>query len=354
MNNNDKSHHTSYGFKNPWDSFSNKGFTEALKTFAIDWNSKRCSIPPEDKKVPVIKPDFKVITSPPNDKLVVTWLGHACFLVQFNNLNILTDPVFSCKCSPSQWVGPSRFTNPPCEMSQLPPIDVVIISHNHYDHLDIPTLKQIPGEPKFYVPLANRNLLIDSVAIPADRVMEMDWWDEANHSVSGTNELLIACTPCQHFSSRTLFDRNHTLWASWVIKSKAHSFYFAGDTGYCTVPREIGDLNNHDPQNNVNLPCCPAFKEIGDKYGPFDLACIPIGAYSPRHFMSAVHCSPEDAICVHQDVGSKMSIGMHWGTWILTDENPTEPPVRLMTEMKRKGLNPSTFVTTKIGESLIL
>jgi N-acyl-phosphatidylethanolamine-hydrolysing phospholipase D len=346
------------GFINPWPSCDDRSAWDFLSTIVTQWNFKRSRPPVDDQKVPVRKPDFTVLNTPlmssADTKGRVTWLGHACFLVQVGSVNILTDPVFSHRCSPSQLVGPARITKPPCELSELPRIDMIIISHNHYDHLDVETINTLfklnPGV-KFYVPLGNKNWFT-GLGISGDSVEEMDWWQESSYSKDGKT-YKIACTPCQHFSSRTAFDRDMTLWASWVVQAEENfSFYFAGDTGYCTVPKELGDLNPHDRSKvKEELPVCPAFKEIGEKYGPFDLACIPIGAYSPRYVMSRVHCSPEDAVALHVDIKSKFSVGMHWGTWILTDEDPTEPPKKMKAEMSRLGLPENQFVVFDIGET---
>jgi len=161
----------------------------------------------------------------------------------------------------------------------------------------------------------------------------------------------VICTPCQHFSGRYVLDQNETLWASWVIKGLGSSFYFAGDTGYRSIPQSLGMHPSPEEERKLDLPVCPAFKEIGDRYGPFDLAAIPIGAYSPRWVMSPVHLSPEDAVCVHQDIKSRQSVGMHWGTFALTDEPLWEPPERLAAELTFKNLSPTEFIALQHGET---
>ena len=343
------------GFHNPWSSFANRGFTAFFNAVLTQWDYKRAVPPPAEQRVQLIKPTWE---TPVEGTIRATWLGHAAFLIQMGSVNVLTDPVFSHRCSPSQWVGPARYTEPPCQISDLPKIDVVIISHNHYDHLDYDTIKQLGNGTKYFVPLGNKKWF---TSIGFDNVVEMDWWDETTITIANKEKLDIVCTPCQHFSSRTPFDRNATLWSSWIVRRKAEqnvrsvrTFYFAGDTGYCSVTRDIGNVNHYDPKqySGPQLPVCPVFKEIGTKFGPIDLACIPIGAYSPREVMSPVHCSPEDAVCVHQDVKSRKSIGMHWATWILTDEDPNEPPKRLRAEMERKGLDPDSFIVLDIGQSI--
>ncbi|KAF9996448.1 hypothetical protein BGZ65_007961, partial [Modicella reniformis] len=176
-------------------------------------------------------------------------------------------------------------------------------------------------------------------------------WDSHEHTFHD-NKVKVTCTPCQHFTGRSIHDHYKTLWASWVVQTvpkheseKDIKVFFGGDTGYRFVPKGADE-------NKV--PHCPVFKEIGDRIGPFDLSMLPIGAYSPRWFMSPVHCSPEDAVRVHEDIKSKRSIGMHWGTWVLTDEDLSEPPRRLEAEMKNRGHDPATFNTIHIGETLVI
>ncbi|KAF9351874.1 hypothetical protein BGX34_000309 [Mortierella sp. NVP85] len=336
--------------------------------FLFDFEWKKFSVPAETKaKLPPILDLNKTLIdklSRPEEataagatreqsKVATTWLGHACFLVQLEGVNILFDPVFSERCSPNQWAGPKRYTPPPCKLDELPRIDIVVISHNHYDHLDLATVRTLHKNhtPYFYVPLGNKEWF-DSIGIKS-KVFECDWWDE--HELTfhdNASKIKVTCTPCQHFTGRSLTDHYKTLWASWVVQSvpksnaeKSVKVFFGGDTGYRYVAKGADE-------NNV--PCCPAFKEIGERIGPFDLSMIPIGAYSPRWFMSPVHCSPEDAVMVHLDVKSKRSVGMHWGTWVLTDEDVTEPPKRLKAEMERRGLDANTFNTMQIGETLVV
>jgi len=164
--------------------------------------------------------------------------------------------------------------------------------------------------------------------------------------------LQVVCTPCQHFSGRTPNDTNHTLWASWCILSQSKRFWFGGDTGYRSCPRPDEGRPGYslEWEEKLKLPVCPVFKEIGEKYGPFDLAAIPIGAYSPRWLMSPVHLNPEDSVCVHRDIRSKQSVGMHWGTFCLTDEPVHEPPVRLAEALKKANIPAEEFVVMTHGE----
>ncbi|KAG0225793.1 hypothetical protein BGW41_004546 [Actinomortierella wolfii] len=350
------------GFVNPWPSFHRHSHLDLIKCF-WEFDTTRTKIT-DDTKLPKILPlDRSLIDSLSTpaeqgtqwEKVAATWLGHACFLVQVNGVNILYDPVFSSRCSPVQFMGPKRYTPPPCKLDDLPRIDIVIISHNHYDHLDLTTVQKLYKEhrPYFFVPLGNK-AWFNSVGIKDDKVIECDWWDEHDVDIhAGVSTIKVICTPCQHFTGRSIHDHYRTLWASWAIQTvpksnsstKPIKVFFGGDTGYRYVPK--GSDEN-------NVPTCPVFKEIGERVGPFDLSMLPIGAYSPRWFMSPIHCSPEDAVRLHEDVLSKQSIGMHWGTWILTDEDVTEPPKRLEAEMKNRGHDPSAFNTIQIGETFVV
>ncbi|XP_024541309.1 N-acyl-phosphatidylethanolamine-hydrolyzing phospholipase D [Selaginella moellendorffii] len=341
------------GFWNPWPSFGFEGNArEAIVMMLRDFDRKRCQVTAEVRARLGLRPlstDLASIRSPPEESAQVTWIGHATFLVQFDRLNILTDPVWSERCSPSSIIGPKRVMPVPFPIKELPPIDVVIISHNHYDHLDETTVRALGNTPLYLVPLGIKKWFN---GIGITNVVELDWWEEHKIPYSGSKVLKAVCTPCQHFSGRGIFDRNKTLWCSWVMEADKRKFYFAGDTGFCTVPRH-SDHNGGVPETGTGaqLSVCPAFEEIGKRYGPFDFAFIPIGAYSPRYFMSPIHCSPEDAVAIHRIVRSKLSIAMHWGTFVLTDEPLLEPPARLQKELERLKIDASAFITMKHGET---
>ncbi|KAG0317493.1 hypothetical protein BGZ99_006278 [Dissophora globulifera] len=351
------------GFVNPWPSFHRNGYSDIFRMM-FEFDRSRSKVTKETKLPTVLDLNMPLINtfSQPKqgaeegargDKVSTTWLGHACFLLQLEGVNILFDPVFSDRCSPSQWAGPKRITPPPCKLNELPRIDIVVISHNHYDHLDLTTIQKLQKDhnPYFYVPLGNK-AWFNSIGIK-EKVRECDWWDEHEHSFhDNKSNVKVICTPCQHFTGRSMTDHYKTLWASWVVETipkqaseKKTKVFFGGDTGYRYVPKGAEE---------DAMPHCPAFKEIGDRVGPFDLSMIPIGAYSPRWFMSPIHCSPEDAVRLHEDIGSKRSVGMHWGTWVLTDEDVTEPPKRLEAAMKKRGHDPATFNTVQIGETLVV
>ncbi|KIM37395.1 hypothetical protein M413DRAFT_448461 [Hebeloma cylindrosporum] len=301
-----------------------------------------------------------------NDKIKCTWLGHACFVVELpshlassetgRGVRILFDPVFSDRCSPSQWIGPKRFTPPPCKIEDIPEIDAVVISHNHYDHLDTHTIRVLLNRtsrtPHFFAPLGNGQFF-KSLGVPDANTHIMDWWESKRLEINATHAVDITCTPGQHFTGRTLTDSFKSLWAGWVVEEvqkelhpparDATKVYFAGDTGYRSV---------RDGQDEDQVPVCPAFKSIGDRFGGFDLALIPIGAYLPRDFMSTIHCAPQDSVRLFKDIKAKKAVGMHWGTWILTSEDVVEPPRRLAEECKKVDIEDGAFVVCDIGETL--
>ncbi|CAO3617066.1 unnamed protein product [Cunninghamella echinulata] len=360
-------HHTGNGFQNPWPSFTKHGILSTLKMIvSIDLGSvvKKAKADDYPEKVDInwnlLKNENKQ-----NDQIISTWLGHACIFVQINEFNILFDPIFSGRCSPSQLAGPKRYTQPPCKLEELPKIDAVVISHNHYDHLDlgtIQTLAKLNPDTRFFVPLGNKSWFGDiskeKDSLGNDRVVELDWWQTVSIGKEASQSLIFTCTPCQHFSGRTPFDNNKTLWASWCVEAiqnnvKKSKIFFGGDTGYRSVPISAGSEKEYDEEYLDSLPHCPVFKEIGDKFGCFDVSYIPIGAYSPRWFMSPIHLSPEDAVRVHEDIKSKHSIGIHWGTFALTNEAMEEPPKRLKKALEKRGHSFDDFNVLKLGESHI-
>jgi L-ascorbate metabolism protein UlaG (beta-lactamase superfamily) len=259
----------------------------------------------------------------------LTWIGHASFLLQLKGVNILTDPHLTGRASPLSWIGPKRVTPPGLALEDLPVIDMVFISHNHYDHLDASTVKRLHEKqnsgrnPHFFVPLG---LKIWFTRLGISKVTELDWW-ESTQSFGFT----LYAVPTQHFSARTPFNKNKTLWAGWVIAHPEFKFFFAGDTGYS-----------------------PDFLEIGRRLGPFDLSALPIGAYEPRWFMKAMHINPEEAVQIHRDLNSRYSVAMHWGTFNLTDEPMDEPPKRLVAAREAAGLAPETFFLMQHGQTIHL
>ena len=317
-------HHEKDGFRNIYIEDESK-FFDFLK-----WRWKRLgkNIPgPEDYDFPLAQNDPAFLRSN-TEKVTLTWIGHATVLLQLKGKNILTDPHFSERASPVQWAGPKRVVPPGIPLQALPPIHMVVISHDHYDSLDEQTLLKLHqreggGETQFFVPLGLKSWF---EGLGIKRVMELDWWDKYEEA-----DLKITAVPLQHWSKRGLFSRNKTLWAGWVIQANDFRFFFAGDTGYA-----------------------PHFKEIGRRLGPFDLSAIPIGAYEPRWFMRNHHINPEEALQVHLDVRSKKSVAIHWGTFILTDEPLDEPPRRLEKARRAHGRPEEEFLILEHGETIIL
>jgi L-ascorbate metabolism protein UlaG (beta-lactamase superfamily) len=253
---------------------------------------------------------------------VVTFIGHATFLIQTPFGHILTDPMYSRRAGPGNLVGPARVRPPAVRFDDLPPIAVVLLSHNHYDHCDLRTLRRLAArfDPIVVTPLGNGRL---ARSAGLRRVEELDWWQSTT-----ANTLPITLTPARHFSARTPFDKNRALWGGFVFTVGRVRIYFAGDTAYG-----------------------PFFRDIGRRLGPIDLAFLPIGAYEPRWFMHVVHMNPAEAVQAHLDLGAPQTIGMHFGTFQLTTEGIDEP-LRALDEARQvNNVPPSRFRTLSFGES---
>jgi N-acyl-phosphatidylethanolamine-hydrolysing phospholipase D len=270
---------------------------------------------------PVVANDGRALRANPTAP-AVTWVGHATLLVQLDGVNLLTDPHWSERASPVRFAGPRRLVPPGLAFDALPPIHLVLISHDHYDHLDVDTVRRLAEvhRPLFLVPLGLEAWFADH---GIDDVVELDWWDR--HEVRG---LVVTGVPAQHFSARSLWDRNRRLWSGWTVAGHDRRFYFAGDTAH------------YD-----------GLKEIGERLGPFDLAAIPIGAYEPREMMRMSHTTPEEALDVLADVGGRHLVPIHWGTFDLADEPPGEPPVRLAAEAARRQLPADRVWILRHGET---
>jgi L-ascorbate metabolism protein UlaG (beta-lactamase superfamily) len=264
---------------------------------------------------------YEKTNSVEKDKMALTFVNHSTFLIQTASLNILTDPVWSERTSPVSFAGPKRMRPPGIRFEDLPDIDIVLISHNHYDHLDVNTLKRLQETfaPTFVAPLGVKAQIDQEIG---GECIEMDWWDEIP-----VKDLPIACVPAQHFSGRGISDRDATLWAGYVIVSDWGNVYFAGDTGY-------GNF----------------FKEIARQYPP-KLSLLPIGAYLPKWFMSPIHTSPEDAVQIHLDMESPKSIGIHYGTFPLADDGQHEPIHDLKSARAKHGVPEDAFMVLKEGET---
>jgi L-ascorbate metabolism protein UlaG (beta-lactamase superfamily) len=253
---------------------------------------------------------------------VVTFIGHSTFLIQTPGGNILTDPMYSERAGPLNVIGPRRVRQPAVRFDDLPPIATVLLSHNHYDHCDLRTLRRIAArfDPLVVTPLGNAPL-VRSAGIR--RVEELDWWASATGA-----PLPITLTPAYHFSARTPLDRNRALWGGFMLTAGGARIFFAGDTAYG-----------------------PFFRDIRRRLGPIDLALLPIGAYEPRWFMRAVHMNPEEAVQAHVDLEAPRSLGMHFGTFQLTTEGIDEP-LRALEEARRaRNIDASRFGTLRFGGS---
>ncbi len=316
-------HRQSGGFRNPLNRRSSSGLGSFLKARFFDepW----ASFDADKHSIPQAIPALADAESRGN--ATVTWIGHATVLIQHQGINVLTDPVFSDYASPVQWAGPKRVTPPALRVDELPPIHAVIISHDHYDHLDVASVKALGNAPMYYVPLGIAEWLIDR-GIEADRIIELDWWEGSKLSVDGIS-VDITATPAQHFSGRGVNDSNRRLWASWGLAWSDFTAWFGGDTGY------------NDTQ----------FIEIGARLGPIDFAVIPIGAYRPRWFMKVVHVDPAEAVLIHQDIGAAQSMGIHWGAFILSAEEADEPPRALAEAMAQSNQVAERFDVFAIGET---
>ena len=253
----------------------------------------------------------------------ITWVGHATFVVQMAGMTFLTDPIWSSTPSPVPKLGPRRFVEPGIAIADLPAIDFVTISHNHYDHLDLPTLRTLAKrdpDTVFFVPEGNGSVL-RSAGIT--NVTELNWGQRIEQGA-----VTVHCLPSQHWSKRSLTDTNKSLWSSWAVTGPDRRFYHAGDTGYFA-----------------------GFKEIGKRLGPFDLAAIPIGAYTPRAMMKSSHINPEEAVTTALDLAAQSAVAMHFGTFDLSDEALDEPPKRFLRAARDQGLGEENAWVLKVGEN---
>lgn len=354
-------------FDNPFPTWKPPSFFETLQFILLEQNES--DIPYDraelDKHFPIMKPNFDEVFQS-NGSFRVTWIGHSTILIQVDGLNILTDPVFSQRASPSQYIGPRRYRDPACEIKALPQINIVLISHNHYDHLDSDSVAELNSrfgdELRWIVPLG-LGPYFESMSVR--NYVELDWWQKdcfhvGNNpntaaAVSSTSppsaamrmaastirravrnqrlDLDIYLTPSQHWSRRGISDMRKSLWGSYtLVSSSGATFFFTGDSGYCL-----------------------AFKEISKIFGPFTGAAIPIGAYKPRWFMRSSHCDPLEAIQIHKDLRSAKSMAIHHGTFALANEHYKEPSMLLQETMEDMRVNQSLrepFTAIKHGSSL--
>ncbi len=257
------------------------------------------------------------------NQAVVTFINHATLLIQIDGANILTDPVFAERVSPLAQAGPKRVREPGLKISELPKIDFILLSHNHYDHLDLKALKEIfqKWNPQLICPLGHKAFFRKNKIL---KVEELDWW----HGLPFGDHLRFSLTPAQHWSSRSPFDRNLSLWGGFVIESNELKIFFAGDTGYY----------DH-------------FKQIHQKFGRMDISLLPIGSYDPVWFMKDQHVNPRESVMAHLDLDSQLSIGIHFGCFQLTDEGIHEPAHDLAVALKELNVSSERFVVPDHGES---
>ena len=287
------------------------------------------TIPPADFSYP--NPKTKLKESEP----VVSWINHCTFLVEIDGVNFLTDPIWSNRCSPVSFFGPKRIHEPPCGIDELPEIHYVLISHNHYDHLDEPTVRKLHDRfPNitWIIPLGLKSWFAKR---GITKTCELAWWEDADFDLDDKLSMTITAVPTQHFSGRGIFDTDKTLWVGYVVdfvrvKKSNKKLYFVGDTGYNEK----------------------SFKQIGSVFGGMDLSLIPIGTYIPHKFMDPVHIDPIKATAIHMDVKSKLSIGMHWKTFKLSGEPLIRPPYDLFLTMEENNLNPLDFRILDPGQKI--
>jgi N-acyl-phosphatidylethanolamine-hydrolysing phospholipase D len=327
-------HRPGGGFRNPWPSEAD-GAREpgAFLRWQVErWKNPVAPNPPESA-FPRVSSDVSYPRVRAGE-VRATWVGHASFLLQVNGWNVLTDPVWSRRVSPVRWAGPARLTRPGLRFEALPPVDAVLISHDHFDHLDRPTIARIHrrhGERvRWITPLGYGRWFATLGIAP---VIELDWWERVSLTAEDRPPLEVVALPARHWTKRSFFADSDRLWAGFgLLADDGARVYFAGDSGYFTE-----------------------FGEIGRRVGPFDLSLIPIGAYEPRWFMAAAHMNPEEAVQTYRDAGGRGIFGgMHWGTFRLTDESPLEPPVRARQAWLDAGLPIERLWIPRHGETRVI
>ena len=315
-------------FRNPWPDSEPHNWRDVLRWAAERPTLTRAETPPRGI-FPVSTPTIAYPRLGDTD-FTATWIGHSTVLLQLGGINALTDPVFSQRASPVQWMGPRRVMDPGLPIDALPPIDVVVLSHNHYDHLDRPAVKRITSAHPCTTWIVPLGLGAYIRGWGARDIVELDWWQH-----TAINGVRVTATPARHFSGRGLRDRNKSLWCGFAFEIEGKRALFAGDTGY------------H-----------PGFGAIGSRCGPFDFVMIPIGAYDPRWFMQGIHVDPEEAVRIYEDLVAPhrdkplpVMLAIHWGSFRLTDEPMDEPPQRTAARWRAAGLDEDRLWIAQFGET---
>jgi N-acyl-phosphatidylethanolamine-hydrolysing phospholipase D len=318
------SHHVQGGFRNTNPDFRRpEGWARVKFWLSRAWAS---TVGSRTFEAPRVANDGTILrgglAGPGYPKPTVTWVGHSTLLVQLEGVTVLTDPHWGKRASPLSWAGPRRLSPPGLAFEDMPPIHLVLISHDHFDHLDLGTVKQLAAthDPLFVVPIGLKRWLADQ---NITHVEELDWWKSLEF-----RGLRVVCAPAQHFSQRTPGDANTRLWASWAVIGASRRFYFGGDSGYFD-----------------------GFRQTGERLGPFDLAAIAIGAYRPPEIMRFTHTTPEEAVQAFEDLRGHTLLGIHWGTFDLAEEPLGEPPERMLAEAGRRGISSERAWILKIGET---
>ena len=330
-----KPHHRGGRFQNNYVEFTARSLAEVLR-----WKreARRNGLPPPPREPIPQAPadlDFLAANARAGSAMVpaMTWVGHATVLAQLGGLSMLTDPIFSLRASPLGFAGPLRHQPPGVALVDLPHIDLVVVSHNHYDHLDSASVRalarQAGGPPLFVVPLG---LAAWFRGLGIANVVELDWWQA--HQLGHVEIVLV---PAQHWSARGINDRMKTLWGGFALLAPDCHLFFAGDTGYS---RDFQDIHAHF-----------AHRQSPEAGGGFDVALLPIGAYEPRWFMTQQHVNVEEAVKIHRDLHAKRSLGVHWGTFALTDEALDEPPRALAALRNAQGMAADEFFVLAVGET---
>jgi len=314
-------------FRNPEGSLPRTaGLAEFAPFFLRRLRDRRLPTVPAGHVVPLPEAKELLRTAGPES---LTWLGHSSFLLRTDGMTVLTDPFLSDRASPFRGIGPKRYVPPGLPLDALPPLDAIVISHDHYDHLDARSVEEISSKGRGAVAAV---VPFGLGAFFSSRrfsdIRELRWGEGTVLGRSSSSSCSFSCLPSIHFSGRTPFERDVTLWASWAITSRTRRVFFAGDTGYG-----------------------PVFGEIGRRIGPFDLGLVPIGAYEPAAIMRPVHCTPEEAVSLGRDVGAATLVATHWGSIVLTDEPPFEPPGRFRAAANRAGYPDGRAWVMRIGET---